>query len=58
MFISAKTFIIARSTFMWSLAYFLWTDPAVIIDNMYVNIVGQAMQLVSDLGGWRLGKLG
>lgn len=36
---------------MWSLAYFLWTDPAVIIDNMYVNIVGQAMQLVSDLGG-------
>lgn len=47
MFVTAKTLIIAKSTFMWSLAYFLWTNPKVIVDNNYVHLIGQAMQLVS-----------
>lgn len=44
-FVSAKTIILFRSCFLWSLGYMLVMNPEKVISHPFVSIVGRAMQL-------------
>lgn len=44
-FVSAKTIILFRSCFLWSLGYMLVMNPDKVINHPFVSIMGRAMQL-------------
>lgn len=44
-FISAKTIILFRSCFLWSLGYLLVMNPKIVTDHPFVILLGQAMKL-------------